>query len=83
MIRTLPLSADTDGSDAVGELSVCLDGMQLDPDTFASEEQKHSKKSCSLQSISLLHIHVNQNTKYNKQVFADMQQSARNCFLMN
>lgn len=47
MIQTLPLSADTDGSDVVGDLSVCLDGMQVDPETFASEEQKHSKTSVS------------------------------------
>ncbi|KAF7711495.1 itchy E3 ubiquitin protein ligase a [Silurus meridionalis] len=40
VIRTLPLSADTDSSDLVGDLSVCLDGMQVDPETFASEEQK-------------------------------------------
>lgn len=47
VIRTLPLSADTDSSDLVGDLSVCLDGMQVDPETFASEQQKHSKKSLS------------------------------------
>lgn len=43
MIRTLPLSTAVDSSDVVGDLSVCLDGMQVDPETFASEEQKHSK----------------------------------------
>ncbi|GAA6067655.1 itchy E3 ubiquitin protein ligase a isoform X1 [Tachysurus ichikawai] len=42
VIRTLPLSADTEGSDLVGDLSVCLDGMRVDPETFASEEQRHN-----------------------------------------
>ncbi|XP_072540904.1 itchy E3 ubiquitin protein ligase a [Salminus brasiliensis] len=42
VVRTLPLSAERDGSDVVGDLSVCLDGMQVDPETFASEEQKHN-----------------------------------------
>ncbi|XP_076869959.1 itchy E3 ubiquitin protein ligase a [Brachyhypopomus gauderio] len=40
VVCTLPLSADRDSSDVVGDLSVCLDGMQVDPETFASEEQK-------------------------------------------
>lgn len=42
VVRTLSLSAERDGSDVVGDLSVCLDGMQVDPETFASEEQKHT-----------------------------------------
>uniref|UniRef100_A0A8B9LDD3 HECT-type E3 ubiquitin transferase n=1 Tax=Astyanax mexicanus TaxID=7994 RepID=A0A8B9LDD3_ASTMX len=43
VVRTLLLSTERDGSDVVGDLSVCLDGMQVDPETFASEEQKHSE----------------------------------------
>uniref|UniRef100_A0A4W4F0J5 E3 ubiquitin-protein ligase n=1 Tax=Electrophorus electricus TaxID=8005 RepID=A0A4W4F0J5_ELEEL len=43
VVRTLPLSADRDSNDVVGDLSVCLDGMQVDPATFASEEQKNSE----------------------------------------
>uniref|UniRef100_A0A4W4EZI9 E3 ubiquitin-protein ligase n=1 Tax=Electrophorus electricus TaxID=8005 RepID=A0A4W4EZI9_ELEEL len=42
VVRTLPLSADRDSNDVVGDLSVCLDGMQVDPATFASEEQKNT-----------------------------------------
>uniref|UniRef100_A0A8C7Z737 E3 ubiquitin-protein ligase n=1 Tax=Oryzias sinensis TaxID=183150 RepID=A0A8C7Z737_9TELE len=34
----LNLSADRDSSDVVGDLSVCLDGMTVDPETFASAE---------------------------------------------
>uniref|UniRef100_A0A8B9L8M7 E3 ubiquitin-protein ligase n=1 Tax=Astyanax mexicanus TaxID=7994 RepID=A0A8B9L8M7_ASTMX len=45
VVRTLLLSTERDGSDVVGDLSVCLDGMQVDPETFASEEQKHSESS--------------------------------------
>ncbi|TVK90425.1 E3 ubiquitin-protein ligase Itchy [Bagarius yarrelli] len=49
VIRTLPLSADADAdvSDVVGDLSVCLDGMQVDPETFASEEQKQTSSTGS------------------------------------
>ncbi|KAL2090581.1 hypothetical protein ACEWY4_012844 [Coilia grayii] len=39
VVQTLQLSADSDQSDVVGDLCVCLDGMQVDPQTFAAEEQ--------------------------------------------
>ncbi|XP_062401585.1 itchy E3 ubiquitin protein ligase a isoform X1 [Sardina pilchardus] len=39
VVQTLQLSADRDPSDVVGDLCVCLDGMQVDPQTFAAEEQ--------------------------------------------
>jgi len=44
VVQTLQLSSDRDHRDVVGDLSVCLDGMQLDPETFASAERDHGKK---------------------------------------
>lgn len=39
VVETLQLSLDRDPRDVVGDLSVCLDGMQVDPETFASAEK--------------------------------------------
>ncbi|XP_031423878.1 itchy E3 ubiquitin protein ligase a isoform X2 [Clupea harengus] len=39
VVQTLQLCTDRDQADIVGDLSVCLDGMQVDPETFAAEEQ--------------------------------------------
>lgn len=39
VVQTLQLSSDRDPQDVVGDLSVCLDGMQVDPETFASAEK--------------------------------------------
>lgn len=39
MVHTLQLSSDRDPRDVVGDLSVCLDGLQVDPETFASAER--------------------------------------------
>uniref|UniRef100_A0A8B9L9X4 E3 ubiquitin-protein ligase n=1 Tax=Astyanax mexicanus TaxID=7994 RepID=A0A8B9L9X4_ASTMX len=52
VVRTLLLSTERDGSDVVGDLSVCLDGMQVDPETFASEEQKSSRDSSPSSDIA-------------------------------
>lgn len=38
VMQTLQLSAEGDQSDVVGDLSVCLDGMEVDPEMFASAE---------------------------------------------
>lgn len=38
VVHTLQLSSDREPRDVVGDLSVCLDGMQVDPETFASAE---------------------------------------------
>uniref|UniRef100_A0A9J8BGQ9 HECT-type E3 ubiquitin transferase n=1 Tax=Cyprinus carpio carpio TaxID=630221 RepID=A0A9J8BGQ9_CYPCA len=42
VVRTLQLSSERERSEMVGDLSVCLDGLQVDPETFASEERKHT-----------------------------------------
>lgn len=39
VVQTLQLSSDRDPRDVVGDLSVCLDGLQVDPETFASAEK--------------------------------------------
>lgn len=44
MVKTLQLSSDRDPRDVTGDLSVCLDGMQVDPETFASAERERGKE---------------------------------------
>ncbi|XP_021424155.1 E3 ubiquitin-protein ligase Itchy isoform X1 [Oncorhynchus mykiss] len=41
VVHTLQLCSDRDHTDVVGDLSVCLDGMQVDPETFTSAERDH------------------------------------------
>lgn len=43
VVQTLQLSSDRDSRDIVGDLSVCLDGLQVDPETFAAAERKQGK----------------------------------------
>ena len=43
VVQTLQLCTDRDQADIVGDLSVCLDGMQVDPETFAAEEQNRGE----------------------------------------
>ncbi|XP_056607624.1 LOW QUALITY PROTEIN: itchy E3 ubiquitin protein ligase a [Triplophysa dalaica] len=42
VVQSLQLSSNRERSEVVGDLSVCLDGLQVDHETFASEEQKHN-----------------------------------------
>ncbi|XP_057701440.1 E3 ubiquitin-protein ligase Itchy-like isoform X2 [Corythoichthys intestinalis] len=42
VIQTLQLCSDRDSRDIVGDLSVCLDGMHVDPEAFASAEKDHA-----------------------------------------
>ncbi|KAM4613652.1 itchy E3 ubiquitin protein ligase a [Polymixia lowei] len=42
VVQTLQLCSDRDSRDVVGDLSVCLDGMQVDPETFCSAEREHA-----------------------------------------
>uniref|UniRef100_A0A671SW60 E3 ubiquitin-protein ligase n=1 Tax=Sinocyclocheilus anshuiensis TaxID=1608454 RepID=A0A671SW60_9TELE len=44
VVQTLQLSSDRERSEVVGDLSVCLDGLQVDPETFASEEQNWEQR---------------------------------------
>ncbi|XP_034021949.1 E3 ubiquitin-protein ligase Itchy-like isoform X2 [Thalassophryne amazonica] len=39
VVQTLQLFSDKGPPDVVGDLSVCLDGLQVDPETFASAER--------------------------------------------
>lgn len=43
VVQTLQLCSDRDAQDFVGDLSICLDGMQVDPDTFASAERERGR----------------------------------------
>uniref|UniRef100_A0A672J0V4 E3 ubiquitin-protein ligase n=1 Tax=Salarias fasciatus TaxID=181472 RepID=A0A672J0V4_SALFA len=45
VVQTLQLCSDRDARDVVGDLSVCLDGMQVDPETFASAEREQGDRS--------------------------------------
>uniref|UniRef100_UPI0037E85B99 itchy E3 ubiquitin protein ligase b n=1 Tax=Semicossyphus pulcher TaxID=241346 RepID=UPI0037E85B99 len=45
VVQTLQLCADRDQSDVVGDLSVCLDGMTVDPEMFANAEADHHSTS--------------------------------------
>lgn len=42
VVQTLQLSSDRDPRDVTGDLSVCLDGMQVDPEIFASAERERA-----------------------------------------
>uniref|UniRef100_A0A4W6EB65 HECT-type E3 ubiquitin transferase n=1 Tax=Lates calcarifer TaxID=8187 RepID=A0A4W6EB65_LATCA len=42
VVQTLQLCSDRDPQDVVGDLSVCLDGMQVDPETFAPAEREYA-----------------------------------------
>uniref|UniRef100_A0A8K9VAI8 E3 ubiquitin-protein ligase n=1 Tax=Oncorhynchus mykiss TaxID=8022 RepID=A0A8K9VAI8_ONCMY len=50
VVQTLQLSADRDQTDVVGDLSVCLDGMQVDPEMFASAAQANTQSESALRS---------------------------------
>uniref|UniRef100_A0A673N6F7 E3 ubiquitin-protein ligase n=1 Tax=Sinocyclocheilus rhinocerous TaxID=307959 RepID=A0A673N6F7_9TELE len=43
--QTLQLCADRDQSDNIGDLSVCLDGLQVDPEMFQSAEANNQSQS--------------------------------------
>lgn len=45
VVQTLQLCVDGDQSDVVGDLSVCLDGMVVDPEMFATAEANHHSES--------------------------------------
>uniref|UniRef100_A0A3Q3AQS2 E3 ubiquitin-protein ligase n=1 Tax=Kryptolebias marmoratus TaxID=37003 RepID=A0A3Q3AQS2_KRYMA len=47
VVQTLQLCSDRDPQEVVGDLSVCLDGMQVDPETFGSAEREQSKEQSS------------------------------------
>uniref|UniRef100_A0A6Q2XH20 HECT-type E3 ubiquitin transferase n=1 Tax=Esox lucius TaxID=8010 RepID=A0A6Q2XH20_ESOLU len=48
VVQTLQLSTDRDQTDVVGDLSVCLDGMQVDPEMFASAAEANSQSESAL-----------------------------------
>ncbi|KAF5888924.1 E3 ubiquitin-protein ligase Itchy-like isoform X1, partial [Clarias magur] len=48
--QTLPLYADKEQTDVVGDLAVCLDGMQVDPAAFASAEANNNNTTTNGES---------------------------------
>lgn len=45
VVQTLQLCANRDESDVVGDLSVCLDGMSVDPEMFAKAKAEQQSKT--------------------------------------
>ncbi|KAM6979881.1 itchy E3 ubiquitin protein ligase a [Aplochiton taeniatus] len=48
VVQTLQLCSDRDLNDVVGDLSVCLDGMQVDPETFSSAERDRAENGSAV-----------------------------------
>uniref|UniRef100_A0A674BA11 E3 ubiquitin-protein ligase n=1 Tax=Salmo trutta TaxID=8032 RepID=A0A674BA11_SALTR len=49
VVQILQLCSDQDNTDVVGDLSICLDGVQVDPETFASPKwQRKSNWLCAI-----------------------------------
>uniref|UniRef100_A0AAQ5YRN4 E3 ubiquitin-protein ligase n=1 Tax=Amphiprion ocellaris TaxID=80972 RepID=A0AAQ5YRN4_AMPOC len=44
VVQTLQLCSDRDPREVVGDLSICLDGMQVDSETFASAEREQGER---------------------------------------
>lgn len=62
VVHTLQLSLERDPRDVVGDLSVCLDGMQVDPETFASAEttgERHNPAADSSGQIQQRYCRIN------------------------
>uniref|UniRef100_A0A8C1VYU9 E3 ubiquitin-protein ligase n=1 Tax=Cyprinus carpio TaxID=7962 RepID=A0A8C1VYU9_CYPCA len=53
VVQTLQLCTDRDQSDSIGDLSVCLDGLQVDPEAFQSAEANHKSQSLYAQDQPL------------------------------
>ena len=51
VVQTLQLNTDKDQTDVVGDLSVCLDGMQVDPEMFASAVEANSRSASALCNV--------------------------------
>lgn len=45
VVQTLQLCTDRDQTDSIGDLSVCLDGLQVDPEMFQSAEANNQSQS--------------------------------------
>ncbi len=56
VVQTLQLCADRDQSDVVGDLSVCLDGMTVDPEMFAKAEANHHSESQRSHKLNIVYI---------------------------
>uniref|UniRef100_A0A8C8JV27 E3 ubiquitin-protein ligase n=1 Tax=Oncorhynchus tshawytscha TaxID=74940 RepID=A0A8C8JV27_ONCTS len=64
VVHTLQLCSDRDHTDVVGDLSVCLDGMQVDPETFTSAERDHGEGHVILKGI----VHLNNQITWEQRV---------------
>uniref|UniRef100_A0A665TF31 E3 ubiquitin-protein ligase n=1 Tax=Echeneis naucrates TaxID=173247 RepID=A0A665TF31_ECHNA len=51
VVQTLQLCADRDQTDVVGDLSVCLDGMTVDPEMFSMATADHHSESRELRRV--------------------------------
>lgn len=53
VVQSLQLFSERDPQDFVGDLSVCLDGMQVDPETFTASDKTQGKERKSKYAILL------------------------------
>ncbi|XP_033822062.1 itchy E3 ubiquitin protein ligase a [Periophthalmus magnuspinnatus] len=67
VVQTLQLSSDRDPQEAVGDLSVCLDGLQVDADTLTNAEK---------QPVSVLNGNAKQNGKSSNRSSRDSSPSS-------
>lgn len=54
----MQLCADREQTDIVGDLSVCLDGLQVDPEVFLSAEANNQSQSlsCSVSHVRFIKL---------------------------
>uniref|UniRef100_A0A6Q2Y4V7 E3 ubiquitin-protein ligase n=1 Tax=Esox lucius TaxID=8010 RepID=A0A6Q2Y4V7_ESOLU len=50
VVLTLQLCSDRDHGEVTGDLCICLDGLQVDPETFTSAERDHGEGTESMSS---------------------------------
>ncbi|XP_035760362.1 itchy E3 ubiquitin protein ligase a [Neolamprologus brichardi] len=60
VVQTLQLCSDRDPQDLVGDLSVCLDGMQVDPETFVLAEREQGERPRSHKPTKALNTDFSQ-----------------------
>uniref|UniRef100_A0A8D3CNL6 E3 ubiquitin-protein ligase n=1 Tax=Scophthalmus maximus TaxID=52904 RepID=A0A8D3CNL6_SCOMX len=58
VVQTLQLCADRDQSDVMGDLSVCLDGMTVDPEMFAMAKADQHSDHAPPANVLMLIVHV-------------------------
>uniref|UniRef100_A0A665VNF9 HECT-type E3 ubiquitin transferase n=1 Tax=Echeneis naucrates TaxID=173247 RepID=A0A665VNF9_ECHNA len=67
VVQTLHLCSERDPKDVVGDLSVCLDGMQVDAESFALAEREHGKEQRVDQNGRVYYVdHIEKRTTWER-----------------